>query len=166
MKVLVKGKAMFASSAKDSRASALTLSILLMAKATCPPEGKRSRRPAMMALAPSVRPRLASISKTITSASAAPPQAAATMERSSLRRGRKMPGVSTNTICEAPCIAMPRIRVRVVCTLWVTIDTLAPTILLIRVDLPAFGSPIRATKPARCGPSVPVVASCVMPVPL
>ena len=43
----------------------------------------------------------------------------------------------------------PRMRARVVCTLWVTIETLAPTMRLSRVDLPALGSPIRATKPAR-----------------
>ena len=43
----------------------------------------------------------------------------------------------------------PRIRVRVVCTLCVTMLTFAPTIRFSSVDLPAFGSPIRATKPAR-----------------
>ena len=36
---------------------------------------------------------------------------------------------------------------RVVCTLWVTIDTFAPTSRLTSVDLPAFGAPISATKP-------------------
>ena len=53
---------------------------------------------------------------------------------------------------------MPRMRVRVVCTLWVTIETLAPTIRFSSVDLPAFGSPISATNPQR-------VASRVMPRP-
>ena len=57
--------------------------------------------------------------------------------------------MSTKTSWLAPSIAMPRIRVRVVCTLWVTIETLAPTIRFRSVDLPAFGSPISATKPQR-----------------
>jgi len=61
------------------------------------------------------------------SASLAPPQAVSTMARSSRRFGRKMPGVSTKMICEAPSIAMPRMMARVVCTLWVTIEILAPT---------------------------------------
>ena len=61
--------------------------------------------------------------------------------------------MSTKTSCAVPSIAMPRIRVRVVCTLWVTIETFAPTMRLRSVDLPAFGSPISATKPQRvwCG---------------
>ena len=46
-------------------------------------------------------------------------------------------------------LAMPRIRARVVCTLWVTIDTFAPTSRFSSVDLPALGAPIRATKPER-----------------
>ena len=98
---------------------------------------------------PSVIPRWASTSKTIISASSAPPQAAATIARSNRRRGLNSPGVSTKTICVLPSIATPRIRARVVCTLWVTIDTLAPTIWFNKVDLPAFGSPIKATNPAR-----------------
>ena len=46
------------------------------------------------------------------------------MARSSRRRGAKMPGVSTKTIWLAPSMAMPRTGMRVVCTLWVTIDDL------------------------------------------
>ena len=38
-------------------------------------------------------------------------------------------------------------RVRVVCTLCVTIETFAPTIRFSSVDFPAFGSPISATSP-------------------
>src|SRR6476646_4401603 len=38
---------------------------------------------------------------------------------------------------------------RVVCALWVTMATLAPTSALINVDLPLFGAPISATKPHR-----------------
>jgi len=64
--------------------------------------------------------------------------------------------VSTKTICASPSIATPRMRARVVCTLWVTMETLAPTMRLVSVDLPAFGSPIRAAKPARV-----VIASCL-----
>ena len=83
------------------------------------------------------------------SASCAPPQAVATMARSSRRCGAKMPGVSTKMICAAPSIAMPRTSARVVCTLCVTIETLAPTSALTSVDLPALGAPISATKPQR-----------------
>jgi hypothetical protein len=122
---------------------------LLIASATGLPFGISSFKRSMIACAPSVSPRCASISRTMTSASEAPPQAALTMLRSSRRRGRKMPGVSTKTICAAPAIAIPRIRARVVCTLWVTMETFAPTIRFSSVDFPAFGSPIRATKPAR-----------------
>ena len=46
---------------------------------------------------------------------------------------------------------MPRTSARVVCTLWVTIETFEPTRALSSVDLPAFGAPISATKPARVG---------------
>ena len=44
---------------------------------------------------------------------------------------------------------MPRTGPRVVCALWVTIETLAPTSALVSVDLPLFGAPISATKPQR-----------------
>src|SRR3954469_23854226 len=46
---------------------------------------------------------------------------------------------------------MPRTSVRVVCTFRETIDTFEPTRLLSSVDLPAFGAPIRATKPHSVG---------------
>ena len=86
---------------------------------------------------------------TTTSASPAPPQAASTMARSSRRRGAKMPGVSMKTSWLSPSMAMPRIGMRVVCTLRLTIDTLAPTSALTSVDLPALGAPMTATKPQR-----------------
>ena len=38
---------------------------------------------------------------------------------------------------------------RVVCTLWLTIETLAPTSALTSVDLPALGAPMTAMKPQR-----------------
>src|SRR3970282_2750388 len=64
-----------------------------------------------------------------------------------------MPGVSTRMTWALPVSAMPRTGPRVVCGLWVTMETLAPTSGLVRVDLPLFGAPINATKPPRvCSP--------------
>src|SRR6476620_6426134 len=60
-----------------------------------------------------------------------------------------MPGVSTRMIWLLPSSAMPSTGPRVVCALWVTMATLAPTSALISVDLPLFGAPISATKPHR-----------------
>ena len=71
------------------------------------------------------------------------------MARSSRRRGVKMPGVSTRTIWASPSMAMPRTGNRVVCTFWVTMETLDPVSRLTSVDLPAFGAPMMAAKPAR-----------------
>src|SRR5882757_4233973 len=71
------------------------------------------------------------------------------MARSSLRFGKKMPGVSTRMICAWFSITMPRISARVVCTLRETIVTFEPTNALTSVDLPTLGAPIRATKPQR-----------------
>src|ERR1700755_3401897 len=79
------------------------------------------------------------------------------MARSSLRLGRKIPGVSTRMICALLSITMPRIRARVVCTLRETIVTLEPTSALTSVDLPTLGAPISATKPQRVGPSASAV---------
>src|SRR5215831_16429656 len=44
---------------------------------------------------------------------------------------------------------MPSTGPRVVCALWVTMATFAPTSALVSVDLPQLGAPIRATKPQR-----------------
>src|SRR5450432_1363862 len=71
------------------------------------------------------------------------------MARSSLRLGRKIPGVSTRMIWALLSITMPRISARVVCTLRETIVTLEPTSALTSVDLPTLGAPISATKPQR-----------------
>ena len=147
IKVCSKLNASFIFCDNDNNSSALTRSILLMASATVRPSAI-SPNSAKIRSTPSVTPLCASINKTITSASAAPPHAAATIARSSRRRGLNRPGVSTKTICASPSIATPLIRARVVCTLCVTIETLAPTIWFNSVDLPAFGSPISATKPA------------------
>ena len=170
MKVSTNGNASFKSDARPNRTSARTRSILLIASATDCPRGMRSRIEEMIALTPSVMPRCASTSSTMISASAAPPQAAATIARSNRRRGRNRPGVSTNTICADPAMQTPRIRARVVCTLWVTMLTLAPTILFSRVDFPAFGSPISATNPACVTGSVipypPTAATAAVPRPV
>ena len=91
------------------------------------------------------------------SASPAPSHADFTIARSSRRRGSKMPGVSTRTTWELPCIITPRTGKRVVCTLWVTMVILVPTSWFTSVDLPAFGAPMMATKPARVCPVMPVL---------
>src|SRR5260370_1190251 len=96
--------------------------------------------------ASSSRPRLASISTAAISASCAPDHALVTIARSSRRLGAKIPGVSMNTSCAAPSVAMPRNSARVVCTLCETMATLVPTSALISVDLPTLGAPINATQ--------------------
>ena len=134
----------FAASASASSVSGFTRSTLLRISifgcgAVATLSSSASASPLM--------PRSASISTRTISASLAPPQAVVTIAVSSRRRGLKMPGVSTKTICALSCVAMPRTIARVVCTLCVTIDTFAPTSWFTSVDLPAFGAPIRATKP-------------------
>ena len=49
--------------------------------------------------------------------------------------------------CAEPRKAIPDMRLRVVCTLGVTMAILVPTIRLRRVDLPALGAPESATNP-------------------
>src|SRR3954447_22302203 len=108
-------------------------------------------------------PSRASSSTQTRSASCAPLHAVDTMARSSLRFGRKMPGVSTRMICALLSITMPRISALVVCTLRETIVTLVPTSALTSVDLPTLGAPISATKPQRvAGDMAPAFASSVM----
>ena len=146
MKVWSKPAASLAFAASASRFSRLTVSILLRSNnfgwRISPSRSRSACTSSSMPLAASMR------SATI-SASRAPPQAVSTIARSSRRFGLKMPGVSTKTICDAPAIAMPRTIERVVCTLWLTMVTLVPTSRLTSVDLPAFGTPISATKPQR-----------------
>src|SRR6266516_1831167 len=60
-----------------------------------------------------------------------------------------MPGVSRKTTCASGSVRMPRMRLRVVCGLGVTMATLAPTSALSSVDLPTFGRPTMAAYPAR-----------------
>ena len=135
-----------ASSAPESvnRRGFFMMSILLSAAIACRPA---PFRPSMMRRVSPSTPRGASTTSTTMSASAAPRQAACTIACSSRRFGTKMPGVSTNTICAGPAMQIAVIRLRVVCTFGVTIETLSPTSWLTRVDLPAFGAPTRATKP-------------------
>src|ERR1700676_3953468 len=100
-----------------------------------------------IASASSSIPAFASSSAHTRSASCAPLQAVDTMARSSLRLGRKIPGVSTRMIWALLSMTMPRISARVVCTLRETMVTLEPTSALTSVDLPTLGAPISATKP-------------------
>src|SRR5215475_628723 len=152
MKVAEKATRALHSCARVSRRSFFTRSILLRTsrggvRVSC-------NRPRMRS-ASSSRSLAASISRATMSASVAPLQAASTMARSSRRRGAKMPGVSMNTSWLAPSTAMPRTRVRVVCTLRLTMLTLAPTSVLTSVDLPAFGAPMMAMKPQRVSATGP-----------
>src|SRR5262245_15260892 len=117
---------------------------------------------ARIASASSSRPFLASISTATTSASWAPVQAVVTIARSSLRLGANIPGVSMKMSWAVPSIAMPRRRVRVVCTLGVTMATLLPTSALISVDLPALGAPINAMKPQRVSVPLPAAGSAII----
>src|SRR5262249_61216211 len=71
------------------------------------------------------------------------------MARSNRRLGEKIRGVSTRITWLSASMAMPRMRLRVVCTLGVTIETFEPTSALIIVDFPTFGAPISAAKPQR-----------------
>src|SRR6185312_8850503 len=61
------------------------------------------------------------------------------------------PGVSTKTICPRSLLNTPVIRLRVVCGLGVTMASFSPTMRLSKVDLPTFGRPRIATRPARTG---------------
>src|ERR1700694_1329242 len=102
-----------------------------------------------IASASSSIPAFAASSAHTRSASCAPLQAVYTMARSSLRLGRKIPGVSTRMIWALLSMTMPRISARVVCPLRETMVTLEPTSALTSVDLPTLGAPISATKPQR-----------------
>src|SRR5579859_1586061 len=53
------------------------------------------------------------------------------------------------TICPCSFETIPWMRLRVVCGFDVTMATFWPTRRLSKVDLPAFGRPTMATKPAR-----------------
>src|SRR5438046_1842111 len=75
----------------------------------------------------------------------------------SLCRGLWMPGVSRKAICpRSGSLRMPTMRLRVVCGLEETIETLWPRIRFSSVALPAVGRPTMATmpKPARPAASV------------
>src|SRR5262249_33506857 len=151
MKVAPNGTRALASCASARRPGFATRSTLLRTRSLRPPTSPSF---CTIASVSGSMPRLASIISATMSASCAPVQADVTMARSSRRRGAKIPGVSTNTSCDLPSIAMPRTSVRVVCTFELTIVTLAPTSALTSVDLPTLGAPIRATKAQRFGASV------------
>ena len=92
-------------------------------------------------------PAAESITSRIRSASWAPVQAAATIARSSRRRGSKMPGVSTSRICVDLDRDAHQPRTRGLRLGADDRDLLADQ----RIDqsrLPAFGAPMTATKPA------------------
>src|SRR5579863_1106626 len=131
--------------ARVSYAGFGTRSTLLRTSAFLPV--RTSASPRQIASSSAFMPRCASTRNATMSASCALPQAVPTMARSSRRRGKKMPGVSTKMSCAVPSMAMPRMRLRVVCTFGVTMEIFAPTRALIRVDLPTFGAPISATTP-------------------
>ena len=56
-------------------------------------------------------------------------------------RGLCSPGVSINTICVSFLLKTPRMRLRVVCALCVTIAIFSPTSAFVRLDFPTFGRP-------------------------
>ena len=70
--------------------------------------------------------------------------------------GRWKPGRSTSTACQSsPSVvplATPKMRLRVVCGLSLTIATLLPQRALTRVDLPTLGRPATAMNPLRIRP--------------
>ena len=146
MKVAAKAARALSEAASSSRRSFLTRSTLLRTRT-----GGVSRLAIFLRMrsTSSSTPLVASTISATRSASPAPPQAASTMARSSRRRGAKMPGVSMKTSWLVPSVAMPRTGMRVVCTLRLTMDTLAPTSALTSVDLPALGAPMTAMKPQR-----------------
>src|SRR5580704_2552765 len=148
MKVAAKVERALAVCASASSALFSTKSTLLMTStAGCRTLASLSR----IASASSSAPLRASSRTATRSASCAPPHALVTIARSSRRLGRKIPGESTNTNCDAPSMAMPRMSERVVCTLCETMVTFEPTSALSSVDLPTFGAPISATNPQRVG---------------
>ena len=63
--------------------------------------------------------------------------------------GREQAGRVDEHDLRLASVSTPRTVDRVVCALRVTIETFSPTSALIRVDLPALGAPMMATKPHR-----------------
>src|SRR5262245_5770031 len=150
MKVAAKGTRALSWAASSRSRSLRTRSTLLSASSG---GGVRPSSLTTMRSTSSSMPLAASTTSSTMSASPAPPHAASTIARSRRRFGAKMPGVSMKTSWLAPTMAMPRRVVRVVCTLRLTMATLVPTRVLTRVDLPALGAPMIATKPQRVSAS-------------
>ena len=129
-----------------SNCSGVTRSILFKTNATGRPSSFKDAK--MASVSSSIFLRAQSWSNNKVSASSAPCHAALTIALSRRRFGLKIPGVSTKIIWLLPCITIPRTRLLVVCTFGVTIEIFCPTMAFINVDLPAFGAPNKATKPA------------------
>src|SRR5579862_509546 len=93
-------------------------------------------------------------SSPLTTTSAASASASSCVTRRAIRSvsassGRCTPGRSTSTSCQSGPVATPRIARLVVCGRLEVIATFVPTIAFVSVDLPTFGRPATATKPAR-----------------
>jgi hypothetical protein len=123
MKVFSNGASAFSSCANGSNRSRAIRSILFRTNQRGTLVWAGSARIVRIS---SFAPAFTSTSISARSAFRAPVQAAATIARSSLRRGLKIPGVSTRSTWLSPLIMIPRIRNRVVCGFGVTIDSFAP----------------------------------------
>src|SRR5579863_7029342 len=93
-------------------------------------------------------------SSPLTTTSAASASSSSCVTRRAIRSvsassGRCTPGRSTSTSCQSGPVATPRIARLVVCGRSEVIATFVPTIAFVNVDLPTFGRPATATKPAR-----------------
>src|ERR1043165_8146020 len=82
-----------------------------------------------------------------TSASARLARTTSIIRTFSLCSGLWMPGVSRNAIWPRSSLRMPTMRLRVVCGLAETMETLRPRMRFSSVDLPALGRPTMATMP-------------------
>src|SRR4051794_5307354 len=149
MKVAAKANRSVIAAIRGSARSTAVVSILLITRNA----RRRSRASCRSAISPfASRPFFTSSTSSTRSASAMPAEAAFTIAVSSRRLGAaKIPGVSTNSTWVLSTMVIPITRRRVVWTLGETIETLVPTSWLSRVDLPTFGAPMMATKPARVG---------------
>src|SRR6267143_795165 len=94
----------------------------------------------------------ASIKNSARSASASVCSASRTMRALRPPFAACSPGVSSRATWASSRVITPRIRLRVVCGLGLTMASFWPTSRLSSVLLPTFGRPTMATNPARCGP--------------
>src|SRR5256884_1944182 len=117
------------------------MSILLTATTASRPDRPATKR------SPGPSGAVASRTRTTTSTPDAAALAVWFRRSPSAVRGRCTPGVSTITAWASGRLSTPRTWVRVVWGLSDTIETLVPTILFTRVDLPTLGRPTSVTKP-------------------